>query len=146
MIFNVAHRGQKKKEPEVVPHLQARLSRMALHRDLAGEYDWVVVDCDRKGAPMPVFVKPKWPATHELGAVMAEGAKWMLDARLPHIAAASGLGPGDTIANVLRSLPTSKLVTEDLATANRRTRQLRGAPHLWPHSANVLGRQHRASR
>jgi len=27
------------------------------HRDLAGDYEWIAVDCDKKGAPEPVFVK-----------------------------------------------------------------------------------------
>ena len=44
-------------------HVQARLSRMTHHRDLAGESDWIAVDCDEKGAPMPVFIQPDWPNT-----------------------------------------------------------------------------------
>ena len=46
----------------------------------------------------------------------------------PKIITASGLSDTDDITNVLRNLPTSKLVTEDFATAKRRTRQVRGAP------------------
>ena len=41
---------------EVPPQLQTRLARMIHHRDFAGDYDWIAVDCDKKGAPMPVFV------------------------------------------------------------------------------------------
>ena len=52
----------------------------------------------------------------------------MLSTRRPQIAAASGLGPVGTIFNVLSSLPTSKLLTEDLEAAKRRTRQFRGQP------------------
>ena len=63
--------------------MQARIARMARHRDLAGEYDWIAVDCDREGAPTPVFVKHEWPATREFGAVVADAAQWMLSARRP---------------------------------------------------------------
>ena len=77
---------------------------------------------------MPVFVKHEWPATNAVGALVADTAQWMLTARRPDIAAASGLGPVDTIFNVLRSLPTSKLLTEDLDKAKRRARQFRGEP------------------
>ena len=119
---------------------------MAHHRDLAGEYDWIAVDCNGKGAPMQVFVKHEWPATHEVGTLVADTAQWMLTARRPGIAAASGLGPVETIFNVLRNLPTSKLLTEDLDKAKRRTRQFRGEPHLWPTLAPALGQQHRAPR
>ena len=65
-------------EAEVGHRLQARLSRMTHHRDFVGEYDWIAVDCDRKGAPMPAFVHPEWPATHTLGA-LADAAQWLLD-------------------------------------------------------------------
>ncbi|MFM7981973.1 MAG: hypothetical protein ACKPKO_21910, partial [Candidatus Fonsibacter sp.] len=115
---------------EVSPHSQGRLSRMARHRDLAGEYDLIAVDCNRKGFPEPVFVKPEWPSTRTLGARFAEATQWMLDKQLRGIAAASGLGDTDDITNVLRNLPTSKLLTEDLETVKRRTRQVRGAPTL----------------
>jgi hypothetical protein len=40
----------------------------------------------------------------------------------------SGLSDTEYIAHVLRDLPTRELVTADLATAKRRTRQVRGAP------------------
>ena len=40
-------------------HLQARIARMARHRDLAGECDWIAVDCDKKGAPMPIFCETR---------------------------------------------------------------------------------------
>ena len=108
--------------------MKARIARMAHHRDLASESDWIAVDCDGRGAPMPVFVKHEWPATHEAGALVADTTQWMLTARRPDIAAASGLGPLGTIFNVLRNLPTSKLLTEDLEAAKRRTRQFRGQP------------------
>ena len=36
-------------------NVQLRLERMIRHRDLD---DWIAVDCDKKGAPMPVFVQP----------------------------------------------------------------------------------------
>ena len=56
----------------------------------------------------------------------------------------SGLSDTDNITNVLRDLPTSKLVTEDLATAKRRTRQVRGAPpplatfeRSWPTAPSI---------
>ena len=87
---------------------------MIHHRDLAGESDWVAVDCDRTGAPMLVSVQPEWPATHTLGALVAEAAQWTLDQRRLQIAAASGLGNMDDITNVLRNLPTRKLWTEGL--------------------------------
>ena len=98
------------------------------HRDLAGDYDWIAVDCDKKGAPEPVFVKPGWPNTRDLGTLVAEAASWTLENRRANIITASCLCDTDDITNVLRNLPTSKLVTEDLATAKRRTRQVRGAP------------------
>ena len=82
----------------------------------------------RRGAPTPVSVKPEWPNTRDLGTLVAEAAQWTLDYRRTEIVAASGLGDTDDITNVLRNLPTSKVVTEDLATAKRRTRQVRGAP------------------
>ena len=126
--------------------MKRRIAQMIHHRDLAGEYNWIAVDCDKKGAPTPVFVKPEWPSATTLGTLVAEAAQWTLDHRRIEIAAASGLGDTDDITNVLRNLPTSRLVTEDLETAKRRTRQVRGAPHLWPPSANILGRQHRAQR
>ena len=113
--FHVARQGENKAEDGY--HLQAGIARMARHRDLAGEYDWIAVDCDRKGAPMPVFVKHEWPATHELSAFVAEAAQWMLNTRRPQIAAASGLGPTDAIVSVLRSLLVSQLLTEDLEAA-----------------------------
>ena len=77
---------------------------------------------------MPVFVQPEWPNTHALGTLVAEAAQWTLENRRVESAAASGLGDTDDIIIVLRKLPTSKLVTEDLETAKRRTRQVRGAP------------------
>ncbi len=84
--------------------------------------------CDKKGAPTPVFVKPEWPSTRTLGTLVAEAAQWTFDYWRTEIVAASGLGDTDDITNVLRNLPTSKLVTEDLETAKRRPRQARGAP------------------
>ena len=44
---------------EVPPQLQTRLARMIHHRDMAGDYEWIAVDCDKKGAHThtPVFVK-----------------------------------------------------------------------------------------
>jgi len=90
---------------------------------------------------MPVFAKHEWPATNAVGALVADTAQWLLTARRLDIPAASGLGPLGTIFNVLRNLPTSKLLTEDLDKAKRRTRQF-----LWPTSAPVLGQQHRAPR
>jgi hypothetical protein len=121
---------------------QKRIAFMNHYRDLAGEYEWTAVDCDKKGAPDPVFVKPGWPNTRALGTLVAEACQWMLernDNRVK-IVNRSGLSDTDNITNVLRNLPTSKLVTEDLATAKRRTRQVRGAPpplanfgaHSWP--------------
>ncbi len=117
--------------------MQTRIARMIHHRDLAGDYEWIAVDCDKKGAPTPVFVKPEWPNTRDLGTLGAEAAQGALDYRRAKIIAASGLGDTDDI---------TKLVTKDLETAKRRTRQVRGAPHLWPPLANALGRQHRAPR
>ena len=73
-------------------------------------------------------VKPGWPNTRDLGTLVAEAAWWTLENLRPKIITASGLSDTDDITNVLRNLPTSKLVTEDLATAKRRTRQVRGAP------------------
>ena len=84
---------------------------MTHHRDLAGEYDCIALDCDKKGAPMPVFVTPDWPNTRDLGTLVAEAAQWTFDHRRNGIAAASGLGDTDDITNVLRNLPTSKLMT-----------------------------------
>jgi hypothetical protein len=52
-----------------------------------------------------------------LGTLVAEAAQWTLGHRRTCIAAASGLGDTDDITNVLRNLPTNKLVTEDLKTA-----------------------------
>ena len=101
---------------------------MTHHRDLAGEYEWIAVDCDGKGPPMPVFAKHEWPATNAVGALVADTAQWMLTHRRPDIVAASGLGPLYTIFNVLRFLPASKLLTEDFDKAKRRTRQCRGEP------------------
>ena len=103
------------------------------YRDFAGEYEWTAVDCDKKGAPEPVFVKPGWPNTRDLGTLVAEAAWWTLETLHPKIITASGLSDTDDITNVLRNLPTSKLVTEDLATAKRRTRQVRGAPPTFGH-------------
>ena len=56
---------------------------------------------------MPVFVKYEWPTTRELGGLVAATAHWMLNTQRSQIAAASGLGPVDTIFNVLRGLPTN---------------------------------------
>ncbi|MFM7982555.1 MAG: hypothetical protein ACKPKO_24855, partial [Candidatus Fonsibacter sp.] len=42
-----------KVQAEISLHLHARLSRMAHHRDLAGQYDWIAVDCDRQGVSIP---------------------------------------------------------------------------------------------
>ena len=64
---------------DVPPHLKKHLALMNDHRDLAGEYEWTAVDCDKKGAPDPVFVKPGWPNTHVLGTLVADTAQWMLD-------------------------------------------------------------------
>ena len=126
--------------------MKARVARMAHHRDLAGESDWIAVDCDGRGAPVPVCVKHEWPATHAVGAAVADAAQWMLTARRLDIAAASGLGPVDTIFNVLRNLPTSKLPTEDLEAARDGPASFEDNPHLWPTLAPVLGQQHRAPR
>jgi hypothetical protein len=95
-----------------------RLALMNHHRGLAGEYEWTAVDCDKKGAPDPVFVKPGWPNTRDLvhRRGTAEAASWTLENRRSEIITASGLSDTDDIANVLNNLPTSKLVTEDLAT------------------------------
>jgi hypothetical protein len=60
-------------EAEVTHQLQARLSRMTHHRDLAGEYDWIAVDCDRKSAPMSVFWKTRVVSYTQLGALAADG-------------------------------------------------------------------------
>ena len=40
---------------KVPPQLWIRLARMIHHRDLAGDYEWIAVDCDKKGAPEPFF-------------------------------------------------------------------------------------------
>ena len=84
-----------------------RLERMIRHRDLAGEYDWIAVDCDKKRAPMPVFVQPGWPDTRKLGTLVAEAAQWTLGHRHAQIAAVSCLADTDDITNALRNLPTS---------------------------------------
>ena len=55
--------------------MQARLARMTRRRDLAADYDWMAVDCDKKSAPMPVFVKPEWLITRALGTLVAEAAQ-----------------------------------------------------------------------
>ena len=45
-----------KVDPKDVPlQWQKRLAFMSHHRDLAGEYEWTAVDCDKKDAPDPVF-------------------------------------------------------------------------------------------
>ena len=62
-----------KVQTEDAPRSQTRLARMIHHRDLAGER---AVDCDKKGAPTPVFVKPNWPNTRDLGTLVAEAAWW----------------------------------------------------------------------
>ena len=56
--------------------MKKRIAQMVHHRDLVGEYEWIAVDCDRKGAPEPVFVKPGWPNTRDLGTLVAEAAQW----------------------------------------------------------------------
>ena len=133
-------------QAEVPPNLQTCLARVTHHHDLAGEYDWIVMDCNKTGAPIPVVVKPEWPNTHWLGTWVAVAAQWTLEHRRTEIAAASGPSGTDDITNVLCNLPTSKLVTEDLETAKWCTCQLRGAPPLLPPLANALGGQHQAPR
>ena len=55
------------------PRLQTRLARMIHHRDVAGDYDWITVGCDKKNAPVPVCVKPEWPSTRALGTLECRG-------------------------------------------------------------------------
>ena len=114
----------------VGPNLQLCLERMIRHRDLAGEYDWIAVDCDKKGAPMPVFVQPRWLDTRTLVTLVAEAAQWTLDIRRAQIAAASGQGDTDDVTSVLRNFPTSKLVTEDLDGEATNLPSPMGRPHL----------------
>ena len=40
---------------DVPPHWKKRHALMNHNRDLAGEYEWTAVDCDKKGAPDPVL-------------------------------------------------------------------------------------------
>ena len=49
-IFRAAHRGEMEAN-DVPPRMNKRIAQMILHRDFAGEYDWIAVDCDKKGAP-----------------------------------------------------------------------------------------------
>jgi hypothetical protein len=96
---------------------------------LAGQYEWTAVNCDNsRSAPTAVFVEDGWPAAEMLGALVAKAAQWMLDKQCPAIAAASGLGPTETVANMIRTLPAHKLLTEDFESSKRRTRQVRGEP------------------
>ena len=109
--------------------MKTRWDRMANHLDVVRAHaDWMVVECDAPAAPTPVFVEPGWPDTAKLGALVAQGASWMLRHRKQNIVAASGLGSSDTVAKAVRTLPAHKLVTEDFDATRRRTHQVRGAP------------------
>ena len=52
---------------DVPPQWQKRLAFMNHYRDLAGEYEWTAVDCDKKGAPDPVL-ENRGGRTHVLWA------------------------------------------------------------------------------
>ena len=65
---------RNKVDPKAVPlQWQKRLEFMNQQRDLAGEYEWTAVDCNKKGAPYKVFVKPGWPKSRAFGHLDCRG-------------------------------------------------------------------------
>ena len=73
------HRTQARRVETTLVRSKQRRAHVNDHGDLAGDYDWIAVDCDRKGGPEPVFVKPGWPDTRDLGTLVFEAAWWTLE-------------------------------------------------------------------
>jgi hypothetical protein len=107
--------------------LAKRIQDLAYHRDVAGKFQWVAVNCDSDVA-QPVFQEDGWTASGLIGDHVARVAKTMLNTKKRQILQASGLSAAPSVKDVLRQLPQHTLLNQDFNTAKRKFRAFRGEP------------------